>query len=219
MADLTPDELLDSSLAYKFFYLRRTELGMWERDALVIHPAPSLEYAIEMFRGNPDRDIKKLLLAGILRGNMPDESEFQFGHEPDITETSWYNKLKEYDAQAKAGAELQKFTVLGGWDSTTPDLSQAMQVAACVDAINAEHAELLARSVRTAGTFLVAAVVWGEHNPQDFSNEALYASIDGNEPAPVAANDEPEPRKRNWMPLVIVGAIVLLALIVVVALL
>lgn len=204
-ADPTADELArmaDEHGDFTYLYLRANDVG-WVRDAKPITDAGSLDVADVLFAGWVEG--VQVRLCAVLRGRVATVDDFEFADQPDVTAEPYASRLASFERRAGR----RRFTVYGCWDTGDGPRRYSKRV----EAVDADHAELLVRRDKTVGEFLVAAVVEGFVPVED--SAAIWAAVDGKpalEPAP-----EPARRPAWLLPAVsaLTAALIVIALILV----
>jgi hypothetical protein len=124
-----------------------------------------------------------LKLAAILLGDVGMVDEAQYGDEPGFDPDA----LARY---ARDPRDLQHFTVLSVW--LTDDKPDFVRTVDAVEAVDWQHAELLARKHRQSGEFLIAGVTELWVNTLKVDPDEIYATRTGE---PLAAPVPPEQPK------------------------
>jgi hypothetical protein len=201
--DATPEEMARKASEYDDFtivYVRRNRSGRWVRDAKFYPDAGTADVAARLFADDmAGADVRP---CATLRGQVRTVDDFEYADDPDVFTNPYAAMLDDYQTSSE---DRWPFTVYACWDTGDGPRRYSKQV----QAVDARHAELLARLDKTAGEFLAAAVVEG-HVPVEDA-DAVWATLDG-EP-----ETGTEPTRRRWR-LWVLAAAVSLAVVVLVAL-
>ena len=174
VADPSPEQLRRLSAEmddFTFLFTRVNPAGRVVRDARFYRDAGSLDVALCLFAA--DYSGYAVGLCAVLRGQVRTIDSFELADEPRLGDPWAVPTLARYEADS---TPRSRFTVFASWD--TGDGPRRYSV--CAEAVNAEHAELAARSDKTIGTFLVAGVVAGWVPVED--TDAVWATVNGEQP-------------------------------------
>lgn len=167
---------------FTMIYWRRNPGGLIVRDAKFIEDAVSYDIAVSLFA-----DVVagvEVGLCAVLRGRVSTVDDIERADEPHMDRAA-YVHLEGLN-EAAGVQKTRQYTVYGSWD-TGDGHRRHMDVIEATDPL---HAELIARSVKADGTFLVAGVVEGCVPTEDTDEE--WATVNGQPPAPAA------PRRTWW---------------------
>jgi hypothetical protein len=187
---------------HTYLYLRKNQLG-WVRDAKFIPNCFDLDTANVLFAGHVEG--AEVRLCAVLRGQVATVDEFEFADQPDVEAEPYASRLVSLDRRDGH----RWFTVYGCWDTGDGPRRYSKRV----EAVDAEHAELLVRRDKTAGEFLIAAVVEDWVPVEDVG--VTWATLDGSQPAvqPLPENDDPSLSRPRWLIPAVAGLLVAVAVL------
>lgn len=169
--------MADEFGTFTMIYHRTNPAGQIVRDAKFITDAGSYDIAVILFQGQLAG--AQVGLCAVLRGQVATVDDFELATGP-VMDDQTRDRLASMDDGLG-----HWFTVFGSWDTGDGPRRYSKHV----QAISPEHAELLVRSDKTVGTFLVAGVVEGWAQVED--SDATWATVDDRQPA---AQD-----RRSWL--------------------
>jgi hypothetical protein len=174
--DPTPEELrrlAAESDDFTAVFTRVNPAGRIVRDAKFYRDAGTVDIAAGLFAD--DFAEVQTGLCAMLRGQVKTVDDFEEASTP--YDDQWATTtLADYRRRVDGGESTGQFTLYGSWDTGDGPRRYLKRI----NAVNAEHAELLTVVDKSIGVFLVAGVVAGW--VPDEQVDAVWATPDGQVP-------------------------------------